>query len=293
MVLIAVGLALLVNQLASGLPRIRSADWLARWLHLISATLHRVPGMGGTAGFLLMLLPPVLVVGGLQHWLRLEGLVVVEFALASLVLVYSWGPRNLDEDVDQIVGADDGESARMRAEAMLGGDLPKSEDEWTWESTRAVFRESVYRWFGVLFWFLVLGPAGALLFRLSHRAAQCDAELSGSQHSAACRLTAILNMPAALLTACGIAVVSDFDAIMGTLRRHFRRHDLMPALLSTGFVEEVGEAAVSRRLAGEDALESDVLGPRRRVALAMSMTWRTLVTWLAVLAVAVIAGLIA
>ena len=293
MVLIAVGLALLVNQLASGISRYRSADWVVSWLSMFGRATRSWRILDGTAGLILMLFWPVVLVLGLQYLVLEYDLPIVGFAFACLVLIYCWGPDNLDEDVDQIIAAEDGDAARALAENMMRRELPLNEDAWTWQAARGVFRESVHRWFGVLLWFLVLGPAGALLFRLSHRAARCRDQLTDDQGRAARRLAAILDAPAALLTALGVAIVSDFDAIMTTLRRHFRRHDLAHALLGAGFVEEVGGAAVKCRLAGEDALESDVLGPRRRVALAMSMVWRTLVTWLAVLAAAVIAGWIA
>ena len=39
----------------------------------------------------------------------------------------------------------------------------------------AVFRCALWRWFGVLFWFLLLGPAGALLYRLVSLSAQGEA----------------------------------------------------------------------------------------------------------------------
>ena len=41
----------------------------------------------------------------------------------------------------------------------------------------AVFRNAQRRWFGVLFWFCVLGPFGALLYRLSVLAAEQDADI--------------------------------------------------------------------------------------------------------------------
>ena len=40
----------------------------------------------------------------------------------------------------------------------------------------AVFRCALWRWFGVLFWFLLLGPAGALLYRLVSLSAQGEAQ---------------------------------------------------------------------------------------------------------------------
>ena len=52
----------------------------------------------------------------------------------------------------------------------------------------AVFRNALRRWFGVLFWFWVLGPFGALLYRLSVLSAERDEDLLPSDTSAGARV---------------------------------------------------------------------------------------------------------
>src|SRR5690606_15296812 len=101
----------------------------------------------------LALLPPLLLVGLFQLALdgAVFGLPAIVFGIA--VLFYAWGPRDLDVDVDAVVGTDD-PVARHAAAARL---WPAGEAvSLTGASlVGAVFRNARRRWFGVLFWFLV------------------------------------------------------------------------------------------------------------------------------------------
>src|SRR3546814_13673261 len=76
---------------------------------------------------------------------------------------YAWGPRDLDQDVDQLLHADDADSAPALA-ARLNPDAPVALEPASLVS--AVFPVALQRWFGVLLFFLLLGPMGVLGFRL-------------------------------------------------------------------------------------------------------------------------------
>src|SRR3970282_994329 len=96
----------------------------------------------------------------------LLGLAGLVFALA--VLFYTWGPRDLDVDVEAILDARD-PLARRAAAARLWPRTGTASLEGG-ALAEAVFRSALQRWFGVLFWFLLLGPVGALLYRLTQLA---------------------------------------------------------------------------------------------------------------------------
>src|SRR3546814_18913007 len=76
---------------------------------------------------------------------------------------YAWGPRDLDQDVDQLLHADDADSAPALA-ARLNPDATVAMEPAS--LVGAVFAGALQRWFGVLLWFLLLGPMGAIGFRL-------------------------------------------------------------------------------------------------------------------------------
>jgi AmpE protein len=163
----------------------------------------------------------------------------------------------------------------------------------------AVVTNAQRRWFGVLFWFLLLGPFGALLYRLAALAADGDdARLLPEDTAAGARwLHALLDWPVAQLMTLSMALVGDFDTVVGAWKDNggasFR--------LDAGFLAAAARASVKSELADEamDYVEEGVAGSTALVQQlgelpelrdAMSLAWRTLLLWLAVLALFVLAG---
>ena len=106
-------------------------------------------------------MPPLLLVGLFQWVLHEPLLGLVGLLFSVLVLVYAWGPRDLDVDVEAIIDAHE-PAARREAIARLWPDGETVAADGP-ALVEAVFRNALRRWFGVLFWFLLLGPIGALL----------------------------------------------------------------------------------------------------------------------------------
>ena len=111
--------------------------------------------------------------------------------------------------------------------AVRSGDIDRARaliEEWREEPSTSRSREEVVRLtieeallashrhvFGVLFWFILLpGPSGAILYRLSHMVRRRWGGL-GAFGRFAVRAHAILEWPAARLTAIAFAVVGDFE----------------------------------------------------------------------------------
>ena len=156
MTLAAVVVALALGHLAQGLAEaVRRHGWFDDGLRWLDARLRDSPAWRGRWGVAFALLPPLLVVALLQWSLDtlLYGAVALLFGVG--VLFYCWGPRDLDLDVDAIVDAPD-VAARNAAIARLSPDATD-----TPALVVAVFHAARRRWFGVLFWFLVLGAFGA------------------------------------------------------------------------------------------------------------------------------------
>ena len=157
----------------------------------------------------------------------------------------------------------------------------------------AVFRNALQRWFGVLFWFLLLGPVGALLYRLS--ALACEGEFARSlpaENLMGVRtLHSLLNWPVAQLMTLSMALVGNFDAVFNA----WRTAQGNTLQLDVGFLGAAARASVKSELAEEAeeyAEEGMVQSMRELPELrdAMSLVWRILLLWLAVLAVFVIGG---
>jgi AmpE protein len=290
--LIAVVLALVLGHVVPSLLAVRRYDWYVAWLRWFARLLAGDSTLQGRIGILFAVGLPALAVAVVQLLLDGHGYGLPLFVFSLLVLVYTWGPRDLDLDVEAVVDARDNEARRKAALALFpeGGD-PVMEGP---SLVEAVFRCALWRWFGVLFWFLVLGPAGALLYRLVSLGAQGQAQaaLSPAQGAAAKWWLALFNWPVAHLMTFGLALAANFDGVLAAWRDW---HAQGGWRLDIGFLGAAARASVVCELAEEDAYAID--GPAQAPALlelrdAMSLVWRVMLLWLAVLAVFVVAGFV-
>jgi AmpE protein len=290
--LIAVVLSLVLGHVLPALPMLRRYDWFVAWLQALARVFAGQGAWQGRFGLLLAVGVPVAVVGAVQWALADRAYGLPGFVFALLVLIYTWGPRDLDLDVDAVIDAPDPGSRRTAAHSLFpeGGE-PVIEGPALVE---AVFRCALWRWFGVLFWFLVAGAAGAVAYRLVSLSAQGEARrtLPPAQSDAAVLFIALLNWPVAHLVAFGLALAANFDTVLAAWRDWHARNGLR---LDLGFLGAAARASVDCELAEEDAYAID--GPAQAPALlelrdAMSLVWRVLLLWLAVLALFVVAGFV-
>lgn len=113
-----------------------------------------------------LLLPPVVAVWLIRDELSSS---FVELGFSTITLLLCLGPRDLADDVQRLLRAR--ESGDAAAVMQLSRVLMRGpEAEPTSRSLLgALFIQSHERLFGVLIWFFVLGPAGAVLYRLASR----------------------------------------------------------------------------------------------------------------------------
>ncbi|MFC6840237.1 hypothetical protein [Xanthomonas theicola] len=291
--LVAVIVALVLGHVAPGMvASLRRFDAYGDWLSWLDARAGAGSGWRGRYGITLALLPALLLVGLLQWLLDAPHLGLLTLLFGVLVLVFSWGPRDLDIDVEAVIEADD-IAARRGAVAQLQADGgPLREDPAS--LVEAVAFSALRRWFAVLFWFLLLGPFGALGYRLLALAAvgAYAPRLPLGTALGARTALAALEWPVAQLMTFSLALVGNFETVFGAWRAtggHRWR-------LDTGFLGPVACASVRGELDAEahDYSDAGMAVPlmRRLPELrdAMSQIWRMLLLWLGVLALLVIAG---
>lgn len=293
--LLAVVVALAIGHLAADIAAgVRQYGWFAGWLRWLNAQFPEGSIWRGTYGIALALVVPLLVVGLFQVALEqpLWGLVGVLFDIA--VLFYCWGPRDLDLDVAAVLDAPDA-SARRTAAARLwpAGGTAKLDGP---SLVEAVFRNAMRRWFGVLFWFCILGPFGAVLYRLSVLAVERDdTQLAHDTASGAKAWLAILEWPVAQLMTLALALVGNFDSVMAAWREPgaFGLHGgLLDAAARSSVRCEIAEEVADYTESGIPAATAiaEAFGELPELRDAMNLAWRILILWLAVLALFVLAG---
>ena len=293
--LLAVIIALAIGHLAPGVANgLRQFGWYRSWLQWLNAQFPEGSLWRGPWGIALALVVPLLVAGLLQVALDqpLWGFVGLLFDI--VVLFWCWGPRDLDLDVAAVLDAPDAASRRLAAARLYppGVDAPLDGASLV----EAVFRNALRRWFGVLFWFCVLGPFGALLYRLSALAAEQDADALPHETLQGARLwLSVLEWPVTQLIALALALVGNFDSVLSAWRED-NAFGLDSSLLANAarasvrseIAEEVADYTESG-IPASTAL-AEVFGELPELRDAMNLAWRVLVLWLAVIALFVVAG---
>jgi len=289
--LVAVIAALVLGHVAPALGgSLRQFHWYTHWLQWLGSHSDEGAFWRGRHGIWLALLPPVLLVTLVQ--LALSGWLLGLFGLlfGVIVLVYTWGPRDLDIDVESALDASDPQTRRERlAKLAPAPDVVVGEGP---ALPGVVVRSGLRRWFAPLFWFLLLGPAGAVLYRLVERAAVAEAGLLPAENAEGTRiLLQWLEWPVAQLMTLALALAGNFDLVF----RAWRAAGGDRWQVGSSFLEAGARAAVRGELAEEieDYRTEGLLpatGELVELRDAMSLVWRMLLLWLALLALLVIAG---
>lgn len=203
MTLIAVLIALLLDQQLRNVDRWRRWDWVPGVADWIGMNLPEHPIWRGRAGLMLYLFPLVIGV-----WL-IQGLLPPALALifAVAVLTFCLGPLGMSRPpaaADEEAGIAGGGAL----DPLTPGDLAAG-------SGPAIAAHD--RLFGVLFWFALLGPAGAVLFRLTaevRRAAMADGPLAEWELRRPARLLyTILAWVPVRLVILSYGLAGDFSAL--------------------------------------------------------------------------------
>lgn len=291
MTLLALLLALLVERLATRALRLREARWLSGYTQWALAT---AGGSGGSTRRVLctlLVLLPALPVALVAAWLSGAAHDAAWLPFAVFVLVFSLGPRDLWDEVRDYL--DRGSRGDEAGAALVARELVEHDAAQRRESRDAAVEDALFvqannRVFGVVFWFVVLGPAGlgpaaAWLFRatdLMRRDAIRLAPGSGPVRPLTCpeRIHYYLAWLPARLLAVGYSLAGSFEEARRGWRA--RNADLPSQLLERNdwLLVHVGRAA----LGGTTDAAAGGIG---RVRAARRLVQRALLFWLTVIAV--------
>ncbi len=218
MALIAILISLLVERLLGSMEELRRFGWFYAYHRRVAARLAQLKWLNGPLGALLLLLPLIAPVVAIDYYLSGVWL-LFGLAFAVFILLFCFGPRDLEAEVEAFVDArsrNDEESACWHASELLGGEEVRCSAEVTKRIMQNIFVEANERLLAIVFWFVVLGPGGALLYRLSSLLQQQQAEQAEGVYEAGVRLHYLLVWLPARLCAIAYAMAGSFvEAVHG------------------------------------------------------------------------------
>jgi AmpE protein len=284
--LLAILIALVIVWSAPQLARWRDDRWFRSWVNRLGDT----SGPGRVAIVLLVPVIAAAIIAGILASLPFFDLAWLIFSIA--VLVYTLGPREIETDIDAILRAPD---TLRRDEAMAA--LRHDEEALTWFAPAlvgAAFYGALRRRFGVVLWFLLLGPAGGLGYRLAQILGR-DASLAldSATRTAAQRVADALDWIPAHLMVFAMALVSDFDAVIGAWKQWHHTSGSPRSRLDPDFLGAVARAGVDADVEAGDGYVQDVSDPVAELEDARRVIRRVLIVWLAVVAAIVLAAWVA
>ncbi len=274
---------------------------LAAWAAWLERSFNGGEGRHGTVAWLVAVLPAVVAAVVLHALLSAAGgLFALAFDVAVLYLTLGFRQfSHYFTDIQLALKAGDIERARALLEQWRGASgVVRTREELTRLAIEQALVAAHRHVFGVLLWYLLLpGPSGAILYRLAAYLAVRWRDLGGFG-SFARRVFHVLEWPAVRLTATAFALVGDFENAVYCWRTQAR---LWPDP-DAGIVLAAGAGAMGVRL-GMPVQEVDGMQPRPELGVgeeadgpfldtAVGMLWRALVLWVIVLGGAgLIAGL--
>jgi adenosylcobinamide-phosphate synthase len=298
--------ALLLEQMQPLASRKSLSEWMTGYAAFFQHHFNAGEHNHGRIAWLLAVLPPVLVCIFLYGALR-HANVLFAWAFSVLVLYLTMGFRRFSHyfsDIYQALRNDDLERARVLLSEWRGEPCHELNAQ---EVARLTIEEGLAashrHVFGVIVWFIILGPAGAVLYRLVHffRARWNrpeDAAELGHFGEFALQMCYWLEWLPLRLTAITFAIVGDFEDTIYCWRT---QAGTWPDA-EVGVLLASGAGALGVRLGqpiphGGEPLDRPELGIGDEadadfMQSTVGLVWRALVFWMVLLFLLTVASLI-
>ena len=208
MTLITILICIGLEHFFGTLERLRDLSWLQRYADWLHTRLGYLPAWDGSFGLLTTLAAPLFVIiaflGFLYHHAPL-----LAFVGGVGCLLYTLGPRDLNLQIEtykKAVASGDAAAIDQAVVALTGEGGAQLGDFRTQTAMEAILVAANERYFAVCFWFGVLGPLGALLYRFNAELRRISSARSMGFTETAVRLHAILDWVPSRLFALGFAL---------------------------------------------------------------------------------------
>jgi adenosylcobinamide-phosphate synthase len=292
-ILIAVLLALTLDYLIPDRQGLKPFAWYRDWAESIEERFNggkRVHGIGAVVLAILPILAGVAVI----HYILGELGWILQFIFNVIVLYVCVDVSRLSKTADAVsmaLESGDGNEANEQLQLLTGKDTPEKNDaEIARAAVESVLKQGNSLITSPIFWFILLGPFGAVLQRLS----SILETLWGHRYErfaefgwAAARFDDVLGWIPARITALSYALMGSFeDALHCWRKRVGVWSDINSGpLLASGFGAmhmQSADVSVDEGEYEEQSLELTVVPDAGHVRRALALVWRVLLLWLVV-----------
>lgn len=287
MSLISILISLAIESYWEQIDKLRHYDWFEKYCSWMMNKLEGQAIYDSPLGVVLVLAPLVFAV-----WLvdaMLGGVFsLFSFVFGVAVLLFCLGPRTLSRDAQAYLDAaeaGDHELAKQYAIEILGRPVDEKPQELAEAVKAAILVRANDRLVAVMFWFVLLGPVGAVMFRaatmLKDETVLVPDKFSHSVHD----LFWVMNWLPARLCIIGYALAGNFIDTVSYWRslKDFWTRDSDELLIASG----VGALRQDMR---SDIIEQGEERFYQGVALAISLIKRTVIVIITLLALFTLAG---
>lgn len=252
------------------------------WFEFYSQSIMRFTGrFMPPLQFILILSLPVIIIFGIQILLYDFLFNLPGFVFGVIVFIYCLGPACLSTDIEAYLHArtiGDEDEALHYAGTITDTAASSSPDQQTNDVTRAILHVANERIFSTIFWFVILGPFGCMLYRLiSELSKQIEfnelAEFSEFIHS-------IMAWVPARMLAAGYALTGNFDSAYHAYKDRAHTSD---------FSQSNAEVLISTGLGAMYNL--DMENELSSIHAAQALVMRAVVVWIGMLALMTLGGI--
>ena len=277
MALISIILGLFLDRTFRHLHDLRDMTWFEYYSQSILRFVgKRMPPLQ----FILILTLPITVLLSVQILLNDFIFNLPGFLFGIIIFIYCLGPACLSTDIEAYIQAKtlgDEDEALHYAGTITESAASTSPDQQVSDVTRAILFVANERIFSTIFWFIVTGPFGCMMYRLISELSKQEEYLELAEFSEF--IHAIMAWIPARMLAIGYALTGNFDGAYHAYRDRAHTVDLSQGnkevLTATG-LGAMRNLDIKNELAGIHA--------------AQALVMRAVIVWVGILAVMTLGG---
>ena len=226
---------------------LKTHHWFPNWRTFINTKIQQ-PWFTGWIALVVILGLPTLVVHGVTA--SNSGFIfwIFQLALTVAVMIYCLDPIDQSSSLSkyfEAIDRNDTQAAYNHVEHYLNikESYGNADDLQSLgrNVTKLILVQSNFRYFAILLYFVLLGPAGALFYRLSANLEYTSRDDDSSEYTEKLQqLRNLLDWLPARLTGLLYTLVGDFTAAMSSLKRHI----VNAKTQNNKLIEETGLAAI-------------------------------------------------